>query len=290
MVKGATFTENDIPFCPTTATELANAIVTWEEAKTIYRKHRIKKDVDFNYDAYVCWYIDDYKFDGPRGIWHDYNFALKVLCHFAGVITPDFSTYQDFPEPLKIYNTYRMRAYGYWLGKNGIIAIINNVRWGTSESYRYCFDGIPQNSIIAIGTCGGSPKKYIDRRRFENGLAEMVKRLNPHTIIVYGSAKYYCFGKLKEQGINIIDFPSQTANREFFYGKSVTQIDSALRGQGYQTTIRKSKHNSSRAKIIVTANSDQHRNITQVQVSPGSSRHGNVHMLKLAQTMRASLR
>ena len=39
--KGATFTENDIPLCPTTATELPHAVITWEEAKSIYKKHRI---------------------------------------------------------------------------------------------------------------------------------------------------------------------------------------------------------------------------------------------------------
>lgn len=210
MVKGATFSENDIPFCPTTATELPHAVITWEEAKAIYKKNRIKKNTDFKYNAYVCWYIDDYKFDGPRGIWHDCNFALKVLHHFAGVITPDFSTYQDFPEPWKIYNTYRMRAYGYWLGKNSI-AVMNNVRWGTSESYRYCFDGIPQNTIVAIGTCGGNPRKLVDRKRFEDGLDEMVKRLQPHTIVVYGSASYNCLEKLKEQSVKIVAFPSETA-------------------------------------------------------------------------------
>ncbi len=43
MVEGATFTKNDIPFCPTTAKELPNAIITWEEARAIYKKHRIKK-------------------------------------------------------------------------------------------------------------------------------------------------------------------------------------------------------------------------------------------------------
>lgn len=210
MVKGATFTENDIPICPTTAKEIPHDVITWEEAKAIYKKHRIKKDLEFKRDAFVCWYIDDYKFDGPRGIWHDYNFALKVLCHFAGVITPDFSTYQDFPEPLKIYNTYRMRAFGYWLGVNGI-PVINNIRWGTSESFSYCFDGIEKNTIIAIGTCGGSPRKHIDRNRFENGLLELVERLQPHTIVVYGSANYNCFENLKEQGINIIAFSSETA-------------------------------------------------------------------------------
>ena len=210
MVKGVTFTDNDIPICPTTAKEIPHDVITWEEAKAIYKKHRIKKDLEFKHDAFVCWYLDDYKFDGPRGIWHDYNFALKVLCHFEGAITPDFSTYQDFPEPLKIYNTYRMRAFGYWLGVNGI-PVINNVRWGTSESFQYCFDGVEKNSIIAIGTCGGSPRKHIDRKRFEVGLAELVNRLQPHTIVIYGSANYDCFEKIKRQGINIVAFSSKTA-------------------------------------------------------------------------------
>lgn len=210
MVRGATFTENDIPICPTTAKELPHDIITWEEAKAIYKKHRIKKDLSFRHDAFVCWYLDDHKFDGLRGIWHDYKFALKVLQHFAGAITPDFSTYQDFPKPLKLYNTYRMRSFGYWLGNNGI-PVINNVRWGTQETFSYCFDGIEKNSIIAIGTCGGSPRRLRDRNRFDRGIDELVKRLQPHTIVVYGSANYQCFEKLKAQGIKVIAFSSETA-------------------------------------------------------------------------------
>ena len=210
MVQGAKFSAHDIPICPTTAIELPESIITWEKAKAIYKKHRIKKDFNFTDNSFVCFYIDDYKFDGPRGIWHDSKAALKVLCHFKGVITPDFSTYQDFPEPIKLYNTYRMRAFGYWLGKNGI-PVINNVRWGTPESYYYCFDGIDTKSIIAIGTVGGSPRKHINRNRFESGLTELVQRLHPHTIIVYGSANYACFEALKKQGIQIISFPSETA-------------------------------------------------------------------------------
>ena len=64
---------------------------------------------------------------------------------------------------------------------------------------------------------------------------------------------------------------SISANREFFYGKSVTQIDNALKSQGYTTTIRKSKHDSSKAKIIVSTNSNKHRNIhmlRSVQIMP----------------------
>ena len=103
-----------------------------------------------------------------------------------------------------------MRAFGHWLGKQGI-AVINNVRWGTPETYSYCFDGIEQNSIVAIGTSGGNPKKLIDRPRFEAGLKELVRVLKPHTIIVYGSAKYPCFDELQKQGIIIKAYKSQTA-------------------------------------------------------------------------------
>jgi len=210
MAQNAVFGAQDIPFCPTTTKSLPSTIITWEEAKAIYKERISKKDYNFKFDAFVCFYIDDYKFDGPRGIWHDCKQALKVLRHFAGVITPDFSTYQDFPEPIKLYATYRMRLFGYWLGVNGL-EVINNVRWGTPETWDYCFEGIPKNSIVAIGTVGGSPRKHIDKDRFENGLFKMVEMLAPHTIIVYGSDKYPCFDKLKEQGIHIVSFKSSTA-------------------------------------------------------------------------------
>lgn len=210
MCEGVYFSRNDIPYCHTSATEVPNDVITWEEAKAIYKKRISTKEYDFAYDAFVCFYLDDYKFDGPRGIWHDSKSALNVLRHFAGVITPDFSTYQDFPEPIKLYNTYRMRTYGHWLGKNGI-AVINNVRWGTQETFRYCFDGIDTDSIIAIGTVGGSPRKHHDRKRFAEGFEELLKVLRPKTIVVYGSAEYPCFEKAKEQGIQIVSFKSQTA-------------------------------------------------------------------------------
>ncbi len=209
MCEGAEFSENDIPFCPTTAQDLPKKIITYDEAKSIY-KREINNDKDFLYDAFICFYQDDYKFDGERGIWNRPNDALQVIKHFAGAITPDFSTYQDFPYPLKLYNTYRMRALGYWLGKNGI-PVINNVRWGTSETYNYCFDGIPKNSIVSIGTVGGSPKKLVDRDRFENGLFKMVEVLQPHAIIVYGSANYSCFKQLDRNGINVLSYPGSTA-------------------------------------------------------------------------------
>lgn len=211
MCTGVSYSKNDIPFCPTTAKVPPSRILMWDEAKHIHKTAISHGDHNYFYDAFIGFYLDDYKFDGTHGIWHDSAFALKVLRHFSGAITPDFSTYQDFPEPIKLYNTYRMRAFGYWLGAKGI-AVINNVRWGSPETWRYCWDGIPKDSMVAIGTVGGSPRNLRDRKRFEEGLAELVRVLRPHTIIVYGSANYPCFDRLEKQGITVISHPSHTAS------------------------------------------------------------------------------
>lgn len=207
MCENARYSSHDIPYCPTTAHTLPKEIITWEQAVHLYRKAHGNNDL--YYPAFVCFYLDDYKFDGPRGIWQNSKRALKILKHFTGAITPDFSTYQDFPEPIKVYNTFRMRAFGYWLSRNGI-PVINNVRWGTRETWQYCWNGIPTHSIVAIGTVGGSPRKLSDRHRFEEGLSELVRVLQPHTIVVYGSADYPCFHRLREQGIIIASYPSHT--------------------------------------------------------------------------------
>lgn len=210
MAEGARFGSHDIPFCPTTAQAIPARQVTWEEARRLHKHHISRKECDYHENAFVNWYIDDYKFDGVKGIWHTSDFTLRVLRHFAGAITPDFSTYQDFPEPLKLYATYRMRLYGYWLVRQGL-PVINNVRWGTSETFSYCFEGIPINSIVSIGTVGGGPRKLIDRDRFEAGFIQMVSVLHPHTIIVYGSAKGSCFDWATEQGVHVVAYPSRTA-------------------------------------------------------------------------------
>ncbi len=106
----------------------------------------------FHYHAHIHFYIDDQKFDGKQSsIWLYPVKALEIVKHFDGIITPDFSTNADFPDPLKRYNTYRMRAFGCWIANNGL-SVINNVRWGTLETWAYCFDGIPKHSITLIIT------------------------------------------------------------------------------------------------------------------------------------------
>jgi hypothetical protein len=211
MVKDAEFVySTDIPICPCTAKIIPRRLISFTEAKHLCKLHT-KEGNDYHVDAFVHFYIDDQKFDGPKkGIWVDPYNALNVIRHFSGAITPDFSTNADFPDPIKRYNTYRMRAFGRWLTTEGI-PVINNVRWGTDETWEYCFDGIPNNSIVSIGTVASGIHKKENRQQFNEGLFEMIRRLSPHTILVYGSSNKECFKTIINSGHHIVNFPSQTS-------------------------------------------------------------------------------
>ena len=210
MVEGVTWDEWDIPCCPTTATDPPKALIPYWEAKTIHRREMRRGNDCYHIDAFVHTYGDDQKFDGIRsGMWQKPNEAIEVISHCDGLITPDASTYADFPDPLKRYNTYRMRAFGYYAGKHGI-AVINNIRWGTIETWPYCFRGVERDSMLAIGTVASNPWKLDNRPFFEEGLREMVRILSPKTIVVYGSVGNQVFDELRSVGIRVIGFPSQT--------------------------------------------------------------------------------
>lgn len=211
LVEGAKFSiGSDIPLCPCTATKAPTNLISYTLAKSEYKK-RVQKEPDFHIAAFVHFYIDDQKFDGKESsIWLYPKKSLDVLRHFDGIITPDFSTFADFPDPIKRYNTYRMRAFGYWLTVNGL-KVINNVRWNTEETWEYCFDGIPYNSFVSIGTVASGITKLENRPLFEEGLKKMVSLLSPHTILVYGSSNYDIFSKLKESGIQLVTYQSETS-------------------------------------------------------------------------------
>ena len=79
-----------------------------------------------------------------------------------------------------------------------------------------------------------------------------------------------------------VTFNSISARREFFLGKSVARLEHELNKYGYKTRRRPSVREGSKAKFIISLNSSKDRNVTQIQVSPGSKRHGNVAYVKIS--------
>lgn len=144
-------------------------------------------------NTFVHFYQHDYVFDSLYGIWNsllydhqsEKGFNLDKLKKLGGIICPDYSIYGDFPEALKIWNVYRSRSIGYYLNSIGIPAF-PNFHCNGPDSYSYCFGGLRKGTIVAVSTLG-CLKAKVDRQIFLPGLEELIIRIKPKLIILYGS-------------------------------------------------------------------------------------------------------
>lgn len=155
------------------------------------------------FDHFVHFYIDDERFER---IWKRPGDYLERLSKFAGVLSPDFSLYRDLPLGIQLWNTYRGRALGHWLARNGV-EVIPNVRWGDERSYAFCFDGIQPEKPVAVGTHGCIQHRE-DKFYFQKGLEAMLERLRPSAVVVYGFVPAKLFQPCTDAGIPIHQFDS----------------------------------------------------------------------------------
>ena len=137
-----------------------------------------------NYIAHF--YYDDYKFISA---WREPEKYLETLSHFKAVVSPDFSLYTDFPRVLQILSCYRRQWCGRYWQERGL-TVIPDVVWGDEESYDFCFLGIPKQSTVAVSMVGVERNEDWNGKEdslFKKGYDEMLNRLEPTTILVYGS-------------------------------------------------------------------------------------------------------
>lgn len=135
-----------------------------------------------DYNCGVHFYIDDYQFER---IWNSPERYVDKLAKYKCVIGPDFSQYADMSYPMRMWNCYRNRVISSFLQKHGV-NVVANVTWSLPDSYDYSFDGIPQNSVIAIN-CSSIIHCNLSKYLWYKGYNEALKRLNPTFIIRYGS-------------------------------------------------------------------------------------------------------
>ena len=128
----------------------------------------------------VHFFLDDYKFEV---MWKDPAPRIERLKSHKAVLSPNFSVYTEMPAAMKIYNTFRSRWCSAYLQANGV-KVIPTLAWGGPETFWFCFDGIEQNSIVAVSTLGVRKEKDL----FMQGYNEMLRRLKPSQIICYGKS------------------------------------------------------------------------------------------------------
>lgn len=125
-------------------------------------------------------FTDDCRFES---LWNNPFRSIETLQNFAYVCPCDFSVYSNMPLALQIYNVYRSRAIHHFLTCCGV-KCIPVVTWSDSESFEWCFDGLPTNSTLSISTNGCHSIRA--REYFKCGFYEMCRRLEPHRIVIIG--------------------------------------------------------------------------------------------------------
>lgn len=160
----------------------------------------IPKDIiGFNYaltskdkNCGIHFYIDDYQFER---IWNQPQTYLDKLADYDCIFTPDFSLYTDMPIAMKIWNVYRSRLIGQVAQRMGM-NVIPTVSWCEADTFSFCFDGLPKKATLSISTIGVKKEDY-NFNLWKAGVDEMIKRLEPKTLLIYGGKVDYDFGKIK---------------------------------------------------------------------------------------------
>jgi hypothetical protein len=135
-----------------------------------------------DFTAGIHFFTDDYRFER---IWRNTAVYLERLAKFKCVFTPDFSLYLDMPLAMQIWNTYRNRMIGQ-ICQNYGMNVIPTIGWAGEDSFEFCFDGLPAGGTVAVSTVGVMKNKEA-KEIFQRGMEEMIKRVKPGFILVYGN-------------------------------------------------------------------------------------------------------
>ena len=133
-------------------------------------------------------FLDDYKIDR---LWNDTEYYIRRLRPFDCVFSPDFSLLIDMPKSAIMWNSYRSKLVGQMFQQSGI-CVIPTVSWAAPNTYNECFAGLPQKSVVAVSTLGIMQRRDA-LRYFLLGFKEMLKRLSPTTVVLYGLAPHFDF-------------------------------------------------------------------------------------------------
>lgn len=176
-------------------------------------------------ESFLHFYLYDYTFDGRNGVWYGcqenskrIKSLIAKLSKYQGIISPDFSVYIDLPLAAQIWNIYRDRVMCMWMRSLGF-NVVFNIRWADYRTYDLVFFGIEKHSTLAIGS-HGLIKNPENRQIFMDGFLEMIKRLEPSCLIIYGPVLKEMREVCDAKNIKIINFDSEqtTSRKEKGYG------------------------------------------------------------------------
>lgn len=142
----------------------------------------------------VHFFIDDSRF--RYATWQRLEQTSYGLLKFDYHLTPDYSLWVDRPDFFNKESIFRSRFVGaYWQRTCGC-QVIPTASWGNANSFDYCFEGLPEHSVIAVSGIGHRHCKAAQELWYY-GIQELERQKSPSMILVYGG----------EESIPMLDTP-----------------------------------------------------------------------------------
>lgn len=155
-------------------------------------------------EGYVHFYLEDHRFISRL---FDAESQLERFKNYDGVIGPDPSIYLGLKPYLAKSSVFFNRLYTSYFQRNGINTVFN-VRFGGPDTYDFCFSGIPEGSVIAIGTHG--TMRYGElKETMLKGINEAIARIKPKRLLIYGTIPKEIVERHKE--VEFLIFPSDAS-------------------------------------------------------------------------------
>ena len=84
------------------------------------------------------------------------------------------------------------------------MTVMPTICWSDAASFEWCFDGEPVGSVVAVST-KGTQKDDKARELFYAGYHQMLKRLMPKTVLLFGKNPGALDGNVVEMGYEFRD-------------------------------------------------------------------------------------
>jgi hypothetical protein len=144
--------------------------ITFSETKTAGNPYCCVTSFDHDY-------VIDRMWDAP-------DRYIEKLSHYMCLAEPDYSLKVNHPLSVQISNTYRSHAVAYYMQEHDV-NVLPSMSWSSTMSYDFCFDGHSKGGAVIISTIGAL-KDERARMYFRLGFFEMLKRISPDAVILYG--------------------------------------------------------------------------------------------------------
>ena len=111
----------------------------------------------------VHFFLDDYQFER---VWSQLKRYTEMLSQFQAILSPSFSLYTDWPKAVQIWNMYRRHYVAAYMQLYGV-KVYPTIMWSDTDSFKWCFDGEPVHSCVAVESLGTQKHDFSKKMGFK---------------------------------------------------------------------------------------------------------------------------